>query len=43
MCDFHLAMHMFLYVYVADPSNVAVKSWLAPRCCSKEDEHGGSN
>jgi hypothetical protein len=26
MCDLYLAIHIFLYVYVADPANVAAKS-----------------
>jgi hypothetical protein len=26
MCDLHLAIHIFLYVYAADPDNVATKS-----------------
>jgi hypothetical protein len=30
MYDLHLAIHMFLYVYVTDPGNVVTKSWLAP-------------
>jgi hypothetical protein len=29
MCDLHLALYMFMYVYVAYPGNVAIKSWLA--------------
>jgi hypothetical protein len=31
ICDLHLTIHMFLYVYVADPGNAVAKSWLAPR------------
>jgi hypothetical protein len=25
MCELHLAIHMLLYVYVADPANAAAK------------------
>jgi hypothetical protein len=32
MCDVHLALYMFLYVYIAYPGNVAAKSWLALGC-----------
>jgi hypothetical protein len=37
MYDLHLVIHMFMYV--ADPGNAAIKSWLAPGC--NQDEHGG--
>jgi hypothetical protein len=37
MCDLHLSIHIFLYVYVADPEDAAAKSWLAPEC-SREPE-----
>jgi hypothetical protein len=26
MCDLHLPIHIFLYVYIADPDNAATKS-----------------
>jgi hypothetical protein len=32
MCDLHLALYLFLYVYAADPGNAAAKSWHAPGC-----------
>jgi hypothetical protein len=32
MCDLHLAIHMFLYVYVVDSVNPTAKFWLAPGC-----------
>jgi hypothetical protein len=39
MCDFHLVIHMFLYVYVADPGNGATKSWLA--LANNQDKYRG--
>jgi hypothetical protein len=32
MCDLHLSLYMFLYVYVAYSDNVAIKSKLALGC-----------
>jgi hypothetical protein len=32
MCDLHLVLYMFLYVYVTYPDNAAVNSYLAPEC-----------
>jgi hypothetical protein len=29
MCDLHLDLYMFLYVYIAYSDNAAAKSWLA--------------
>jgi hypothetical protein len=32
MFDFHFALYMFLYVYVAYLGNIAAKSWLSLGC-----------
>jgi hypothetical protein len=40
MCDLHLAIHIFLYVYVAKPDNAAAKYWLQD-AAGNQDKHGG--
>jgi hypothetical protein len=43
MCDLHLALYMFLYVYVAYTSNAAAKSWLPPGCSQQPGRPGGGH